>query len=1169
MTSKRRCGEKGAALLIYEVDEERPAEAPEAASIAHAYPYKNIKNHFKSIVTRRGRDQLEAQRIKKLSEMRAEWHFLQTKLAQKEDDTGTPEQVKSYIAAINGDKCRLLLDIRDSLQRLISCSELIIHINVIKEFISNSDRIIFKNAATSTDTTKLMSWLYSIESVDVASDFIVFDDEHENQGPITIHNNCINVSFDKTVKINDVANRLSLIADLIDADKSSFSGLIFSGESFRARHKSTMFSLIDKNFVANVIDDLAEAIDNDYLGISYKWMDKNNKLEELTRVGARNFITKHDVAVFYYKSYLPIELNHGANPGIKHYYDAVSISDMKAENPCLRISFPKNVPLSFIFTNFRSNHGYLKEMSLEEYFSNNCYYDENELKLDNINETHYALLYSVGLATPAEHNKRLILRRVCGRLLTRMGSGLGAFSISRCDPADEYTYSWGWELVDPRQQPPAIISADPRLTQFEPFVSLVAEACGLSDGNKVAPETVKASANAQAFGCFRLTDEYGFRVVYAKKYKEIDTLINAEKKKTPKKRLPRLVSLEMSLCENPAFLKQMLTQHGLFAGRYGSLSPDRQKNKGGIGTSGYAVGFPTTKRTKLSDVLGKSADTYLGEVVEHNTNDYVRHMIARDKNYYTAPARITSSILMEQLKHNEELVTQEWCHLVGHGDRGDDAPYNLVSGSYHANTEQLAIETGMRALGEVHRRILAVKVSAYTLPLKDVNDFRQNTWQKNKHLPPKTGVSTVNTTKNETFNDVTSRIYDFSTTTFLTIETLLEDKPYCRSIDDEFGFTGIEHKWKYREISANADDVEMALRYIGVIFSDPDFIADIIVYGRVFSYTHIANDILAKYPALRGMFYKIIIELMSNSVLMATDYYTRAAEITADSHASFKEQMLRVPANHAITSNILQVAMNRLVAIADYYKAHYSTEQSVAASFVRYVITDRQMKCKIFEHMIDAQREDFDTHQSIYLTLLTRYRIARYLDGRWTKACSGNGGADDVDIHSVFNANSALLNARFRGQPFFAGFIDFLLSERCKKVGAKANDDAPKQRIENIRSLISQVSGKDEAPTRGQIEIETEGARGNPDRRPRPRGDGTEEPPLRRGQTRPEEEETPSIPNQESGMARRNPDQRPRPRDDVIEEPPLRRNQTWSEEEEETPFIPNQEDGMAPGGDPQ
>ena len=46
----------------------------------------------------------------------------------------------------------------------------------------------------------------------------------------------------------------------------------------------------------------------------------------------------------------------------------------------------------------------------------------------------------------------------------------------------------------------------------------------------------------------------------------------------------------------------------------------------------------------------------------------------------------------------EPRTNQEWCHLIGHGDGGDETQQNLVAGSKHCNTEQLAIELGLRCV---------------------------------------------------------------------------------------------------------------------------------------------------------------------------------------------------------------------------------------------------------------------------------------------------------------------------------------------------------------------------------------------------------------------------------------------------------------------------------------
>jgi len=52
------------------------------------------------------------------------------------------------------------------------------------------------------------------------------------------------------------------------------------------------------------------------------------------------------------------------------------------------------------------------------------------------------------------------------------------------------------------------------------------------------------------------------------------------------------------------------------------------------------------------------------------------------------------------LNANHIRTAQEWCHLYGNGDGGRETLDNLVSGSKHCNTEQLAIETGQRRVSQ-------------------------------------------------------------------------------------------------------------------------------------------------------------------------------------------------------------------------------------------------------------------------------------------------------------------------------------------------------------------------------------------------------------------------------------------------------------------------------------
>lgn len=71
---------------------------------------------------------------------------------------------------------------------------------------------------------------------------------------------------------------------------------------------------------------------------------------------------------------------------------------------------------------------------------------------------------------------------------------------------------------------------------------------------------------------------------------------------------------------------------------------------------------------------------------------------------------------------NSLKTKQEWCHLYGHGDGGREELGNFVAGSEHCNTEQLAIETGLRRItqsNDFDPRIkdnIKAKITAYLMP---------------------------------------------------------------------------------------------------------------------------------------------------------------------------------------------------------------------------------------------------------------------------------------------------------------------------------------------------------------------------------------------------------------------------------------------------------------------
>jgi hypothetical protein len=77
---------------------------------------------------------------------------------------------------------------------------------------------------------------------------------------------------------------------------------------------------------------------------------------------------------------------------------------------------------------------------------------------------------------------------------------------------------------------------------------------------------------------------------------------------------------------------------------------------------------------------------------------------------------------------------QEWCHLLGHGDGGDERIGNFVSGSYHCNTEQLAIESAQRPVTHRSKYSKAgaaeyiLNSTAYLLPDKSMTKISNATY---------------------------------------------------------------------------------------------------------------------------------------------------------------------------------------------------------------------------------------------------------------------------------------------------------------------------------------------------------------------------------------------------------------------------------------------------------
>lgn len=120
----------------------------------------------------------------------------------------------------------------------------------------------------------------------------------------------------------------------------------------------------------------------------------------------------------------------------------------------------------------------------------------------------------------------------------------------------------------------------------------------------------------------------------------------------------------------------------------------------------------TVMAKKIRHIL-KNAYPFAGDKLSANT--YVRSMFGSVPDFKEVDITFRESWKTHSAgnsKTNERLpdqISQEWCHLHGHGDGGPEVYENFVAGSKHCNTEQLAIELGQRIArpGDLTARVTA------------------------------------------------------------------------------------------------------------------------------------------------------------------------------------------------------------------------------------------------------------------------------------------------------------------------------------------------------------------------------------------------------------------------------------------------------------------------------
>ena len=94
------------------------------------------------------------------------------------------------------------------------------------------------------------------------------------------------------------------------------------------------------------------------------------------------------------------------------------------------------------------------------------------------------------------------------------------------------------------------------------------------------------------------------------------------------------------------------------------------------------------------------------------------YLSSSDLTQTVVPARPAVEAFQQLRRTSRKQIAtdQEWCHLRGHGDGGEERVGNFVAGSNHCNTEQLAIESAQRAITQSGRATYALFTTAYLLP---------------------------------------------------------------------------------------------------------------------------------------------------------------------------------------------------------------------------------------------------------------------------------------------------------------------------------------------------------------------------------------------------------------------------------------------------------------------
>ena len=144
----------------------------------------------------------------------------------------------------------------------------------------------------------------------------------------------------------------------------------------------------------------------------------------------------------------------------------------------------------------------------------------------------------------------------------------------------------------------------------------------------------------------------------------------------------------------------------------------KKKSEGTLGTS-------SSTRLDAGTVMRELRDFFIDKILPHGSRLSASDMCKAVFRQPDSEAKKDWNTLKDTTAYTLP-VNQEWCHLKGHGDGGKEELGNFVSGSFHCNTEQLAIEMGQRSVTHKNKGIFTLHATAYLLKDESLDENKKS-----------------------------------------------------------------------------------------------------------------------------------------------------------------------------------------------------------------------------------------------------------------------------------------------------------------------------------------------------------------------------------------------------------------------------------------------------------